>query len=74
MGQTQTARAYFLLLTKENVLKVGSSSDLRGQIGGFSYKPIARQGVSKRVSLTIDVAFSMGSVQSGYKEVFGRTE
>jgi hypothetical protein len=35
---------------------------------------IARQRISKHTSLRIEVVFSMGSVQSGYKDVFGRTE
>jgi hypothetical protein len=35
---------------------------------------IARQLISKHASLTIEVVFSMGSVQSGNKEVFGSTE
>jgi hypothetical protein len=35
---------------------------------------IARQRISKHASLTIQAVFSVGSVQIGYKEVFGRTE
>jgi hypothetical protein len=34
--------------------------------------PIARQRIIKHTSLTIEVVFSMGSVQSGHKEVFRR--
>jgi hypothetical protein len=36
--------------------------------------PIARQRISKHASLKIEVVFSLGSVQSGYKEVFGSIE
>jgi hypothetical protein len=35
---------------------------------------IARQRISKHTSLTIEAEFSAWSVESGYKEVFGRTE
>jgi hypothetical protein len=35
---------------------------------------IARQQISKHAFLTIEVVFSVVSVQSGYKEVFGSTE
>jgi hypothetical protein len=35
---------------------------------------IARQRISKHASLTVEAVFSVTSVQSGYKEVFGRTE
>jgi hypothetical protein len=35
---------------------------------------IARQRISKHASLTIDAVFYLGSVQSGYKKVFGSTE
>jgi hypothetical protein len=35
---------------------------------------IARQQISKHTSFTIEVVFSVGSMQSGYKEVFERTE
>jgi hypothetical protein len=33
-----------------------------------------RQGISKHASLTTEAVFSVGSMQSGYKEVSGRTE
>jgi hypothetical protein len=35
---------------------------------------IARQRISKHAPLTIATVFSMGSVQSGYKKVFGSIE
>jgi hypothetical protein len=35
---------------------------------------IGRQRINKHASLTIEAAFSVGSVQSGYKEVFGSIE
>jgi hypothetical protein len=35
---------------------------------------IARRRISKHASLIIVAVFSVGSVQSGYEEVFGRTE
>jgi hypothetical protein len=35
---------------------------------------IARQRISKHAYSTAEVVFSMGSVRSGYKEVFGRIE
>jgi hypothetical protein len=35
---------------------------------------IARQRISKHASLTMQAVFSVGSLQIGYKEVFGRTE
>jgi hypothetical protein len=35
---------------------------------------VARQRSSKYTSLTIEAVFAVGSVHSGYKEVFGRTE
>jgi hypothetical protein len=35
---------------------------------------LARQQIGKHASLTIEVVFFVGSVQSGYKEVFSRTE
>jgi hypothetical protein len=35
---------------------------------------IAKQRISKHTSFTIEAVFSAGSVQSGYKEVFGGTE
>jgi hypothetical protein len=35
---------------------------------------IARQWISKYASLTIEAVFSVVSVQSGFKEVFGSTE
>jgi hypothetical protein len=35
---------------------------------------IARQRISKHASLTEDAVFSVGFVQSGYKEVFGSME
>jgi hypothetical protein len=35
---------------------------------------IARQRISKHASLTIEIVFSVKSVQTGYKIVFGGTE
>jgi hypothetical protein len=35
---------------------------------------VARQRIRKRATLTIEAVFSLGSVRSAYKEVFGRTE
>jgi hypothetical protein len=35
---------------------------------------IATQRISKHASLTIETVFSMASVKSGYKQVFGSTE
>jgi hypothetical protein len=35
---------------------------------------IARQRISKHASLTPEAVFSVGSVQRGYKEMFGSTE
>jgi hypothetical protein len=35
---------------------------------------IARQNISKHMSLTIEAVFSVASLQIGYKEVFGSTE
>jgi hypothetical protein len=35
---------------------------------------VARQRISKHTSLIIEAVFSVGCLQSGYKEVFGRTE
>jgi hypothetical protein len=35
---------------------------------------IARQRISRHTFLTIEAVFSVGSVKSGYKEVFSSTE
>jgi hypothetical protein len=73
-GTLQTA-----IISSNNLNRLLSVIETQCEIGNkflniVTYRPIARQRISKHACLTIEAVFSVWSVQNGYKEVFGSME
>jgi hypothetical protein len=76
LSQIVLRNSYFLdtVTYRPNARQQLSKHIPTGDNAGNNRKFIARKRINKHASLTIKAVFSVWSLQSGYKEVFGSIE